>query len=257
MPAAPRLNGRCPACSQPVIAKCGTRRVWHWAHKGKRSCDNWWERETLWHRRWKDEFPPEYQEVIHHASSGERHIADVKTEHGLVIEFQHSYINPKEQWARERFYRNLVWVVDGTRLKGDLPRFLKGRKTFARTPLPGVLASHVPEECFPSAWLHSSALVAFDFEGALSGSETSNPDTKLFCLLPGRADGRAILGWLPRRKFVNLARKQPHILRSREIVTMLSEYHRSRRELEARETRASYAKRFRRRRYKNRNRWRF
>lgn len=257
MPAAPELSGICPACSQSLIAKCGTRRVWHWAHKGKRSCDSWSEPETLWHRRWKDEFPAEWQEHIQYAKSGEKHIADVRTEYGLVIEFQHSYIDPKEQSEREKFYGNLVWVVDGTRLKRDLPRFLEGRRTFARTPLPGVLTSHFPEECFPSAWLHSSTLVAFDFEAAATDGRTGNPDAKLCCLLPGRADGRAILGWLPRRQFVSLARTQPRILRFREIVTVLSEYYQSRRELEAREARASYAKRFRRRRYNNRNRRRF
>ena len=253
VPATRGRSGICPACSQPLIAKCGTQRVWHWAHKGMRSCDSWYEPETLWHRRWKDEFPPEYQEVVH-APSGERHIADVKTEHGLVLEFQHSHIDPKERWARESFYPNLVWVVDGTRLKRDLPRFLKGRETFLRTPIQGVLATHFPDECFPSAWLQSSALVVFDFEGVPAEGETSNPEAKLCCLLPGRADGRAVLGWLPRRKFVSLARTRPHILPAREIVTVVSEYYRRRREIEAMEARASYARRFRRRRYNNRPR---
>ncbi len=52
----------------------------------------------------------------------------MKTEQGFVIEFQHSPLDPQERAAREAFYQNMVWVVDGTRLKKDYPRFLEGRK---------------------------------------------------------------------------------------------------------------------------------
>lgn len=225
MPAAPGANGHCPACSQPVIAKCGTRRVWHWAHKGKRSCDSWWEPETPWHRRWKAEFPPEQQEVIQHAPSGERHIADVKTEHGLVIEFQHSHLDPVEQAAREAFYENLVWVVDATRLKRDRPRFLKGIKKATQLPLFRFgMACSVPEECFPSAWLNSSKIVIFDFGGMPADGDVPNPNAKLSCLLPGRAEGRAFFGSLSRREFLKKARNEADILPSEEIMAALAEY---------------------------------
>lgn len=239
MPAAPQLNGHCPACSQPVIAKCGTRRVWHWAHKGKRSCDNWWEPETLWHRRWKDEFPTEWQEHIQHAESGEKHIADVKTEHGLVIEFQHSHIDPEEQAAREAFYENLVWVVDGTRLKRDLPKFLKGAAKATKAPLLGFGMVHsFPEECFPSAWLHSSKLVMFDFGGMPADDYATNPGAELWCLLPGRAEGRAFFGSLSRRDFLKKAQEETHILPSKEIMAALTEYFEH--EREKREGQARY-----------------
>jgi len=66
-------------------------------------CDPWWE-ETTWHRDWKAMFPVEWQEVVHHAPNGERHIADVRTEHGFVLEFQHSPLEPVERQARESFY---------------------------------------------------------------------------------------------------------------------------------------------------------
>src|SRR4030095_12105852 len=109
-----------------MIANCGEVRVWHWAHRGKRTCDRWWEPETEWHRAWKDNFPRDWQEHIHHDPSGEKHIAAVRTGPGLIIEFQHSHLDPQERAARERFYGNMAWVVDGTRLKKDYPRFLKG-----------------------------------------------------------------------------------------------------------------------------------
>jgi hypothetical protein len=122
--AQPTLAGKCPACSQPMVAKCGEVKVWHWAHQGKRHCDPWWENETEWHRNWKGLFPVEWQEVVHAAETGEKHIADVKTDRGWVIEFQHSYLNPEERRARDAFYPKLIWVVDGTRRKRDRSQLL-------------------------------------------------------------------------------------------------------------------------------------
>ena len=115
----PDLAGSCPACGAPMISKCGTVKVWHWAHRATRHCDPWWENETEWHRAWKAEFPIQWQEIIHTAPTGEKHIADVKTDSGWVIEFQHSYLKAPERAAREAFYTKLIWVVDGLRRKRD------------------------------------------------------------------------------------------------------------------------------------------
>ena len=112
----PRLRGICNWCGSEMVAKCGRVKMWHWAHKSKANCDPWWESEGEWHRAWKDQFPIEWQEVIHtDPATGERHIADVKTPSGLVIEFQHSPIAPEEQQSRENFYQNMIWIVDGDR----------------------------------------------------------------------------------------------------------------------------------------------
>ena len=113
------LSGTCPACGKPMVAKCGEVRIHHWAHKGERDCDPWWENETEWHRAWKDDFPTDWQEIVHAAGDGERHVADVKTDAGWVIEFQHSYLKPEERRSRDAFYPKLIWVVDGTRRKRD------------------------------------------------------------------------------------------------------------------------------------------
>lgn len=94
-----------------MIAKCGGHRVWHWAHRGVRVCDPWWEPETEWHRAWKNEFPVDWQEVVHLAQSGEKYVADVRTQGGMVIEFQHSFLKVEERTARESFYRPMIWVV--------------------------------------------------------------------------------------------------------------------------------------------------
>jgi hypothetical protein len=123
--AEPKLRGTCPNCGAEVVSKCGHKRIWHWSHLGKLECDRWWEPETEWHRAWKALFPEEWQEVIHVAADGERHIADVKNDKGYVIEFQHSPLDPDERRSRENFYERMVWVVDGTRYKRDLSAFRK------------------------------------------------------------------------------------------------------------------------------------
>ena len=117
----PKTRGACVSCGNEMIAKCGKRVIWHWAHKSRTPCDPWWENETDWHRSWKNRFPENWQEVpMFDRKSGEKHIADIRTEHGLVIEFQRSGIHPDEVRARESFYKNMIWVVDG--LKNDLDR---------------------------------------------------------------------------------------------------------------------------------------
>src|SRR5262249_39418969 len=125
--AKPGLSGKCPGCGNAVIAKCGELRVWHWAHWRKRDCDRWSEPETEWHRAWKNQFPEGWQEIIHQSQSeaGERHIADVKTESGVVLEFQLSHLPREEREARENFYRNMVGVVYGLRRVRDRPRFFE------------------------------------------------------------------------------------------------------------------------------------
>ena len=107
-------RGVCQYCAGEMVAKCGRVRTWHWAHLPKYSCDPWWETETKWHREWKNRFPEAWQEVVHFDDqTGEKHIADVKTSHDLVIEFQHSPMNYDELISRESFYQNMIWVVDG------------------------------------------------------------------------------------------------------------------------------------------------
>ena len=189
----PKLKGDCPNCHSMTIARCGEVKVWHWAHKGSLSCDPWWEKETEWHRSWKDNFPKEWQEVGHiDEATGERHIADVKTGAGLIIEFQHSHITPEERRAREQFYKNMIWVVNGARLAGDFPRFLKTRWRF-RWGSPSLCLVHFSVKSFPRAWLDSSVPVVFDFRGALVADESEKAHESLWCLLPERAGNQAIV----------------------------------------------------------------
>lgn len=106
-------RGTCPLCGAAMIAKCGSYVLHHWAHAANRNCDPWWENETQWHRDWKSNFPEYCREVSHRSLEGEIHRADIKTPTGIVIEIQHSTMSEHEMSSREKFYQNLVWILDG------------------------------------------------------------------------------------------------------------------------------------------------
>jgi competence protein CoiA len=208
----PGLTGSCPACGSAVLPKCGSQRVHHWAHRGERVCDRWWEPETEWHRNWKDKFPLAWQEVIRVDSSGERHIADVHSDLGLTIEFQYSYLNPKERISRENFYGNMVWVSSGSRLAGDLPRFIEGKQSFTRM-WKGVYVTPAPGKVFPHDWLNCAVPVFFDYENAPGLTEPAmHIGRPLWCLLPGRAFGLAVVLQISREGFIDLVHKRAQSL---------------------------------------------
>jgi hypothetical protein len=108
----PGLKGLCQFCGREMMAKCGELLVWHWAHKGRKQCDPWWENEGPWHRGWKDLFPREWHEQVRFDTAGEKHIADVLLPTGMVVELQHSPMPLEEMRSREAFYKQMIWVVD-------------------------------------------------------------------------------------------------------------------------------------------------
>jgi competence protein CoiA len=195
--AQPNLSGKCPACDQAMVAKCGEFKVWHWAHKGRRACDVWWENETEWHRAWKGRFPETWQEVVHQADNGEKHIADVNTDQGWVIEFQHSHIRPEERRSRDAFYPKLVWVVNGARRKRDSVQFLnalnRGRPigSNARIRIPS------SDECaILGEWAGSHAPVFIDF----------GVGPTLWWILSGTPGGSADVAPFSRSDFIEIHR---------------------------------------------------
>ena len=217
-------KGICPNCGSELIAKSGELKINHWAHKVKRKCDSWWEPETEWHRSWKNNYPTEWQEVsLIDEQSNERHIADVCTDDNLVIEFQHSYINPQERTAREKFYQNMVWVVDGTRLKRDYPRFLKGRYNFIPTDKKGIFTVESPEEYFPSTWLGSSVPVVFDFLGTQAPESLKEIGNNLYCLFPIRIGRRMMLTEFKRKTFINTTKNGEWLSRTQIYMNKLSQ----------------------------------
>jgi hypothetical protein len=232
MEAQPGLRGTCVYCQSDVIAYCGSEKVWHWKHKRKSLCDSWWENETEWHRTWKNYFPTEWQENIHSDSTtGKKHIADIKTDRGFVIEFQHSAIKSEEIRAREAFYKNMVWVVDGTRLKLDYPRFCKGSKEFNswleskyfRSPIwKDIFSTYFPEECFPKRWLSSLVPVYFDFQGISPFAQLDGKHDLLWCIFPGDIGGWAVVANLQRKDFIECSLTASSLLLAQDICSHIA-----------------------------------
>ena len=193
--AAPDLSGICPGCGAPMVARCGEINVWHWAHLGERICDHWWEPETEWHRNWKSQFPVNWQEIVHLSDTGEKHIADIKTDQSWVIEFQHSYLDPEERRTRSAFYPKLIWVVNGTRRKTDREQFfnlLNGRTPIVPRPL--VMRVQADECRLLKEWSSSPGPVFFDFGEA----------PVLWWLLPKTPNGTQFVACFSRAEFIAL-----------------------------------------------------
>lgn len=106
LPPSKNARGVCPLCAEPVIAKCGSIKVHHWAHVSRPDCHSWFEPETEWHRSWKARFPLTSVEV----TCGD-HRADIR-HNGLVVELQHSPISPAMIAEREKHYGRMIWIVD-------------------------------------------------------------------------------------------------------------------------------------------------
>lgn len=160
----PKLRGTCPYCGAETVAKCGSVKVWHWAHVSRHECDQWWESETEWHRNWKSNFPENWRERIEFAIDGEKHVADIKTPKGYTIEFQHSHIEAAEREQREAFHKKLIWVVDGLRLKRDRSTFfdhLDTKSPSTSKPRSYELNYRVPQ--ILRRWADSRTHVYFDF----------------------------------------------------------------------------------------------
>jgi hypothetical protein len=190
----PGLAGKCSVCGNSTIAKCGQVNAWHWAHRNLSGCDHWWEPETEWHRNSKNQFPEEWQEIIQLSADGEKHIADVKILNGLVIEFQHSPLHPDERRAREAFYGNMVWVVNGTRRARDKSRFFENRPMQIGVLIGQPIYSLASQDdSLLRDWKDSRVPVYFDF---------GDSEPTLWRLNPSSRGGSANVFPMPKAEFI-------------------------------------------------------
>ncbi len=117
--AIPKTKAECPLCRKEVHSRCGDVKVWHWAHVNEKSCDDWFERETEWHKNWKKHFGIELTEVII-IKNGKKHIADIQTRDKIVIELQNSPLPKPIVKKREEFYgEKMLWIINGESFKSS------------------------------------------------------------------------------------------------------------------------------------------
>lgn len=108
----------CKCCDTSMIGKKGTINRHHFAHKTKEDCDSWLQYKTEWHLFWQNLFNKEKQEVVM-VKDEKKHIADIVSNE-RVIEVQHSNISLENVQARELFYRNIIWLLDGNNCTYEL-----------------------------------------------------------------------------------------------------------------------------------------
>ena len=157
--ATPKGTAICPICKSELIAKCGIVKKWHWSHKSLEDCDSWSEPESEWHLNWKNYFKKEEQEIVI-----ENHRADIKTERGLIIEIQNSSICPDDICDREKFYDNMIWLLNGDTFGKGLGIRDKGNYfTFVwKNP--------------PKSWFYSEKDIYIDIEKKVKGIEEMYDD---------------------------------------------------------------------------------
>jgi hypothetical protein len=102
------LRAICPLCHTPVTSKMYRVKKPHFAHLSRKDCDPWSEGETGWHLSWKELVRKGFYERVIYP-----HRADILGNDDTVIELQHSPISGDDIGERERFYGNMVWLLDG------------------------------------------------------------------------------------------------------------------------------------------------
>lgn len=175
------LKGKCPYCEEEVIAKCGQIKTHHWAHLSNSNCP-YKENKGEWHRQWQEKFDENWQEVLLiNQENGERNIADIKTQSGFVIEFQHSHIDIAEREAREKFYKNMIWVVDATESKTMLKYF--NQKLEGKQDIEGFNIDNFDYDKLKT-WYNSFVPVFYDLYGLEDGTEKTEIQKYLYCVFP-------------------------------------------------------------------------
>jgi hypothetical protein len=112
----------------------------------------------------------------------------------------------------------MVWVVDGTRLLSDWPRFEKGYTARRQIIKPGFFITPFPALCFGEAWANCRVPVFFDFAGTMPIAQL--PDARrhpLYCMLPGRVRGYAMVFAHSRSDFVDQALHNRQVVSTEEI----------------------------------------
>lgn len=196
--ATPNARGTCPFCEADMHAKCGDINIHHWAHVKNENCDSWYEPESSWHREWKLLFPKEQTEVII-KKEGIRHIADICTASGLVIELQNSPILSSVIYKRELFYgEKMLWIINGNPFKDNF--------SYSEAPNYDEVPNVYDPKLYPERWKWQRDLIlkerykedsTFSWRYAKkSWQETMRPifidvgDDKLFCVKTGMGSRR-------------------------------------------------------------------
>ena len=101
---------KCEMCDGNLVAKRGRLVIHHFAHEHLVDCDQWRENKSKWHILWQDLCYNDFVEV----SFRNVHQADIVNTEKKVIEIQNSPMSIDMMEERERFYGDMIWIVNAT-----------------------------------------------------------------------------------------------------------------------------------------------
>ena len=79
----------------------------------------------------------------------------------------------------------MLWVIDGTRLKNDYPKFQNGTFELIGKPAePALFLCHNPQRAIPKMWRNSNVPILFDFLGIEENIPQNDIRQFLFSVLP-------------------------------------------------------------------------
>ena len=113
------IHGYCLDCGKEVISKCGTIVSHHFAHVADSDCGSQYhDHKTEWHQSWQHSvipaLPGKNVEVTIEKDTAIKR-ADLISNSGFIIEFQHSPLSIIERQEREKHYGNMLWVIHTTK----------------------------------------------------------------------------------------------------------------------------------------------
>lgn len=202
------IKGVCPFCGETLVARCGNIRMHHWAHPSDSQCP-YKENKGEWHIDWQNEFPDDWQEVLLvDPATNEKNIADIQTLTGFVLEFQHSHIKDEEKTARENFYKNMVWVVDGVNWK-KIDSFFenKFKNLSEKEPEKFHIDRYDYETNFSIIWADATVPIVYDFYNKASLGHTQRWREYLYFCFPYRSFVGFYVVPIKRQNFIKIARE--------------------------------------------------
>lgn len=180
------VKGFCPVCGEEVLAKCGNIKAHYWSHLANSKCV-YKGNKGEWHLSWQNEFPDDWQEVLLiNPENGEKNLADVRSPKGFILEFQHSHIKEEEKTAREQFYKNMCWVVDGLNWIKIRSYFENRYKDKAEENIVEKfqIDRYDYETIFSFVWASSAVPIFYDFYDKNSVADQEKWQNYLYCCFP-------------------------------------------------------------------------
>ena len=119
------------------------------------------------------------------------------------MECQYSSISPEKVMEREEFYGDMIWIVNGTRVKQDKKTGLLVKDQQFQNSMRGFRYCAIKSnECkVNQVWQKRERIVVFDFDGTFDDPSSG---TDVFCLLPDEVD----IGFCKKRLLIRMSQTE-------------------------------------------------